>query len=265
MFTSLTNCFITGFRRTGKSMALAGALRECGVEPAVDALGFSVERVTLPLAGSRKPWPAGRECEAPDPGRAPDKSAVHFRFTDLATGESAPLVLPEGLVDRASALYPMAPGWVGLPETLEILGVRAVRSALDGWASGRTRAIVMDELGDLEACAPDFRRAVTAALDSDAPVVGVLKQTQSAFIVGILEREDVFVIHLWPEGRGAELAAPFAGRATPACELHGLRNGDGFAAQTGLAPRDLSGRRVVRASSASEAAQLAAAWLRIRI
>lgn len=265
MFTSLTNCFITGFRRTGKSTALADALRQCGIKPGVDALGFIAERAARPFTGSRKPRPAGRECGACDPGRASDESAVYFSFTDLATGESAPLVVPEGLVDRASDLYPVAPGWVGLPETLETLGVRAVASALDGWASGRARAIVMDELGDLEACAPDFRRAVAAALDSDAPVVGVLKQTHGAFIVGILEREDVFVIHLWPEGRGAELAVPFAARATPACELHGLRSGDGLAAQTGLPARDLPGCRIARASSASEAAQLAAAWLRIRV
>lgn len=264
MFTSLTNCFITGFRRTGKSTALADALRQCGIELGVNALGFIVERAARPFTGSRKPRP-GRECQTCDPGRAYDKSAVYFSFTDLSTGESAPLVVPEGLVDRASDLYPVAPGWVGFPETLETLGVRAVASALDGWASGRARAIVMDELGDLETCAPDFRRAVAAALDSDAPVVGVLKQTHSAFIVGILEREDVFVIHLWPEGRGAELAVPFAARATPACELYGLRSGDGFAAPTGLALRDLPGCRIVCASSASEAAQLAAAWLRIRV
>ena len=61
--------------------------------------------------------------------------------------------------------------------------------------------LLMDELGPHEAEAEGFQRAVTAALDGEARVLGVLQRADSPFLAAIAAREDVAVLEVTRENR----------------------------------------------------------------
>ena len=63
--------------------------------------------------------------------------------------------------------------------------------------------ILMDELGPNEATAWGFQRAVENALDSGAPVYGILQMADSAFLDRIAARGDVQVVTVTEENRDA--------------------------------------------------------------
>lgn len=75
------------------------------------------------------------------------------------------------------------------------LGCAALR---DGEGCG---LLLMDELGPHEAEAEGFQRAVTAALDGEARVLGVLQRADSPFLAAIAAREDVAVLEVTRENR----------------------------------------------------------------
>ena len=75
------------------------------------------------------------------------------------------------------------------------LGRAALR---DGEGRG---LLLMDELGPHEAEAEGFQRAVTAALDGEARVLGVLQRADSPFLAAIAAREDVAVLEVTRENR----------------------------------------------------------------
>ena len=61
--------------------------------------------------------------------------------------------------------------------------------------------ILMDELGPNESAAFGFQQAVEQALDSGAPVYGILQMADSAFLDRIAAREDVCVVTVTEENR----------------------------------------------------------------
>jgi nucleoside-triphosphatase THEP1 len=67
----------------------------------------------------------------------------------------------------------------------------------------------MDELGRFELEAPLFLAAVTQALDSPVPVVGVLKAESNLFLDGIRARPDVKVVTLDDSGAHAGARVAF--------------------------------------------------------
>ncbi len=77
------------------------------------------------------------------------------------------------------------------PEDLERVGVRSIRDAI-----GRSRLIVMDEIGRMELCSPVFQEAVGDALDSPTPVLGTLQDRKNDFLDSIRARPDVEVVRV---------------------------------------------------------------------
>ena len=59
----------------------------------------------------------------------------------------------------------------------------------------------MDELGRFELRAYGFRQAVTDALDSPVPVVGVLKEDDNPFLNEIRSRDDTEILEVTEESR----------------------------------------------------------------
>lgn len=107
-----------------------------------------------------------------------------FRITDLDTCSSA---------DISTA---RKGGWDIHLEAFETVGVEAVRRGI------RSRdLVVMDELGRFELRAYGFRQAVTDALNSPVPVIGVLKEDDNPFLNEIRNREDTEVLEVTEENR----------------------------------------------------------------
>jgi nucleoside-triphosphatase len=61
--------------------------------------------------------------------------------------------------------------------------------------------IIMDELGVIENQAVLFRKAIIDALNSDVPVLGVIKDSDDAYLNDIRNREDVKVISVTQKNR----------------------------------------------------------------
>lgn len=87
-------------------------------------------------------------------------------------------------------------GWDVHIDAFETVGAEAVRNGLH-----RADLIVMDELGRFEIPAHGFRQAVAEALDSQTPVIGVLKDDDNPFLNGIRNREDTEVLGVTQENR----------------------------------------------------------------
>lgn len=87
-------------------------------------------------------------------------------------------------------------GWDIHIEAFETVGAEAVRHGI------RSKdLIVMDELGRFEIPAHGFRQAVTEALDSPVPVIGVLKEDDNPFLNGIRSRKDTEILEVTKENR----------------------------------------------------------------
>lgn len=85
---------------------------------------------------------------------------------------------------------------VGITETFETLGVEILAKSLEC-----EQVILMDELGKLECRAEEFREMVLRCLESERIVFGVLKQCESTFIQGIMQREDTKVFEVTRDNR----------------------------------------------------------------
>jgi len=170
-----TNLFLTGPSGTGKTTMLFSVLGDTGPgflgPPGIG--GFVVKRI----------YEEGHR--------------VAMDLVDLGSGE------------RARLLDFGAPGGgPGAPrvriEAFTRVGVPAIQRALRA-----ARLVVMDELGRFELKAPLFLEAVTRALDSPVPVVGVLKAESNLFLDGIRARPDVKVVTLGDSGAYAEVRVAF--------------------------------------------------------
>jgi nucleoside-triphosphatase len=91
-------------------------------------------------------------------------------------------------------------------DDLERVGIPALRDART-----TARLIVMDELGRMELCSPDFQSEVERALDSPTPVLGTLQDRRSPFLDRVRARPDVEVLRLTLLNRDAMVDAVRAG------------------------------------------------------
>ncbi len=115
---------------------------------------------------------------------------VGFAIADLL-GESGTLAH----VDLSSE-YRV--GRYGVNRTdLERIGIPAIRNALH-----LSQLVVMDEIGRMELCSPQFRAEVERALDSPTLVLGTLQDRGSPFLDSVRARPDVEVIRVTEENRG---------------------------------------------------------------
>ena len=107
-----------------------------------------------------------------------------FRIIDLDTSSSA---------DISTARKGV---WDIHLEAFETVGAEAVRRGIRS-----ADLVVMDELGRFELRAYGFRQAVTDALDSPVPVVGVLKEDDNPFLKEIRSRDDTEILEVTEESR----------------------------------------------------------------
>jgi nucleoside-triphosphatase len=84
--------------------------------------------------------------------------------------------------------------------SLEALGVSAILRAVEGGG-----LVVIDEIGPMELLSERFRNAVLCALDSGVPVLGTIVWRSTPFTDRIKTRDDVQVIEVRPDNRGAVL------------------------------------------------------------
>jgi nucleoside-triphosphatase len=84
--------------------------------------------------------------------------------------------------------------------SLETLGVSAILRAVE--AGG---LVVIDEIGPMELLSERFRSAVLCALDSGAPLLGTIVWRSTPFTDRIKMRDNVQVIEVRPDNRGAVL------------------------------------------------------------
>lgn len=80
--------------------------------------------------------------------------------------------------------------WVAVPDTFDHYGVTILRECMQH----KDRLIIMDELGFFESEAYEFQNMVSTCLNSDVPVLGVLKQHNTPFINSIKERKDLILL-----------------------------------------------------------------------
>ncbi len=87
--------------------------------------------------------------------------------------------------------------WVAVPDTFDHNGVAILRECL----AQKVRLIIMDEIGFFENQAYDFQNMIRTCLDSDIPVLGVLKQHNNSFINSIKARKDILLLTVTPARR----------------------------------------------------------------
>lgn len=98
--------------------------------------------------------------------------------------------------DKPVSIY-APPGCIGVPEVFDRYGSRYVQLALQD----DSRLIEMDELGFLEQNAEAFKAQVTAALDSDRPLAGVMRDDKRGWLRDIRSRHDTLVVRVDPSFR----------------------------------------------------------------
>ncbi|MEL1136021.1 nucleoside-triphosphatase [Desulfitobacterium sp. THU1] len=91
-------------------------------------------------------------------------------------------------------------------EVFRTIGTSSLRSAGE-----KKQLILMDELGTMETAVPEFKEAVTQALDKDITVLGVLKKKANPFLDQIKARPDVLVLDMdyWGPDRVREEVRKF--------------------------------------------------------
>ena len=80
--------------------------------------------------------------------------------------------------------------------SFEAVGVAALKAATDG-----ADLIVVDEIGKMELCSPQFPRALEAALASPAPLIGTILQASHPWIDGLKRRPTVELYRLTERNR----------------------------------------------------------------
>lgn len=88
-------------------------------------------------------------------------------------------------------------GILAFPETFDEIGTAILEKGL----IQKPRLLIMDELGFLERGADLFLKQVEACLDSDIPVLGVLKDYDDPFLNKIKTRKDVLVLEVTTANR----------------------------------------------------------------
>ncbi|MGI5901072.1 MAG: nucleoside-triphosphatase [Desulfitobacteriia bacterium] len=155
------NLFITGPVRTGKSTLL-----KTMIDPfAFLTGGFFVQRLII---------------------RGKTKA---FRLVDIAAESYFPNRQVTSLDDFTDFIMVIDKERKYNHKVFRINGVRALKRACR-----EKQLILMDELGRIETKVPEFMEAVFKALDSDIPVLGVLKDERNFFLDQIRERSDVRII-----------------------------------------------------------------------
>lgn len=113
-----------------------------------------------------------------------DGARVGFSIVGL-NGETGELA-------RVGLASPFRVGRYGVNrDDLERVGVRAIDEAV-----GRSRLVVMDEIGRMELCSESFRAAVGAALDSATPVFGTIQDRSNAFLDAVRARSDTQIVRV---------------------------------------------------------------------
>lgn len=167
------NIFLTGVKQVGKTTILNEILQD----PSHSFSGFKMEWIKE--AGSKQGLCI---CPVNSNSRYSNK---YFSQTDRQVG-----------VYFDNKTHPIIEGF-------ENFGVKILLESLEPAVNGNIHdaVIIMDELGTLESNAPDFKRAVINCLDSEIPVLGILKATSCEFLDAIRERNDVCVIVVTVESR----------------------------------------------------------------
>lgn len=88
-------------------------------------------------------------------------------------------------------------GRIAIPETFETVGVSILQECL----RQSPDVIVMDELGFFENQACQFQNTVKKCLDSEIPVLGVLKNAGTDFLNSLRNRTDIFLFFTTPDNR----------------------------------------------------------------
>lgn len=162
----IRHIFLTGEKKAGKSTLLRKALEAENLNPA----GFQT-----------KPYD------------------VNGRFMGFYL--HATKTIPSGYENDIPISVVPKPGMpVAIPEVFDGFGAELL-----DLAKTEEPLILMDELGNLERNAKRFQRAVTACLESQAHVVGVLQMRDNDMIRSILQREDTAIYTVTLENREALL------------------------------------------------------------
>lgn len=81
-------------------------------------------------------------------------------------------------------------------DDLERIGIPAIVESVED-----AQLVVMDEIGRMELCSPDFRKAVELALDSPKPVFGTIQDRKNPFLDGVRARPDTRVLRVTEDNR----------------------------------------------------------------
>ncbi|MFH1013310.1 MAG: NTPase [Thermoplasmatota archaeon] len=82
---------------------------------------------------------------------------------------------------------------------LDIIGIPAIEKAI---ADERVHIIVIDEIGKMEMLSERFCETVTAALDSDKPIMVTLhKKSRTPLLQDVRRRDDIRVLEVTPVNR----------------------------------------------------------------
>ncbi|MGE5485998.1 MAG: nucleoside-triphosphatase [Ignavibacteriales bacterium] len=164
-----SNLFLTGPRGAGKTTILFRALRDRRIR----AGGYVVKKV---YRGGRR---------------------TGMDIVDLLTGDRRRLITLVTCEDCGGV--PAAPAIPVIDlEGFVSIGIPAIQSALAGGAD----IVVLDEIGRFELAVPEFIALVEEALDSPAPVTGVVKAESNTLLDGIRSRPDVRLVRVDREERG---------------------------------------------------------------
>lgn len=111
-----------------------------------------------------------------------------------------------GTVYEITSLYDDSRGIIGeiangmdyktYPDIFETLGVKILSDSFKN-----SDVIVIDELGFFESSCKNFIKSVNKVLDSNKPVIGVLKKYDSEFLNSIKNRNDTLIIEVTEENR----------------------------------------------------------------
>lgn len=157
------NLFITGRKRSGKSTLL-----KTMIDPIIHLTGgYFVQR--LFIQGESR---AFRLVHITSESYLPNRHVQDFEgFSDLIA-----------VTSKENKFY---------YDTFKTIGVSALKQACE-----EKQLVLMDELGRIEIMVPDFMQTVFNVLDSEVPVLGVLKKESNPFLDQIKARLDVEVLDM---------------------------------------------------------------------
>lgn len=157
------NLFITGCKRSGKSTLLKNM-----IDPIVHLTGgYFVQRLFI------------------------QGESRAFRLVDITSESYLPNRHVQDLEGFSDLIAVMSKGKIFHYDTFKTIGISALKQACE-----KKQLVLMDELGRIEIMVPDFMQTVFSVLDSEVPVLGVLKKESNPFLDQIRARIDVEVIDM---------------------------------------------------------------------